>query len=229
MKRVAVGDKIIWSVDRDDFNRADGDIGSAWDRGMQSNPDVRIRSNGVHGGPMADNTGRQACCWTRKWDSLFTDQNRVIAKLTAPIENQAANNFTTIFLGSPDTWGSGQWVYFSVSTGSGSFITSCNGIANGPGGSATGGGNQTTRASGGGNVANNALIEFRRTWVASGSYWRYDSYVNNSITMSWSDTTGIVPVGSTRRKWGFCIEGNDPLFQAEVTSAGIDWIEGRDW
>jgi hypothetical protein len=220
-------------VYRDDFNRANTDdigLAGAWDTGVMSNPRLRIRSNIVEAGDASDGSGRQAAGWAQNWTPLNRDVGYVKVQLANdPSWSLASNNFTTIGLGWPNTFASGTMCYLSMSTGDGTEIVTCNGSPNGPGNSATEGSNQTLRASGA-NVAQTDLIEFRRTRNLSTGVFTYAAFKNGSSTsfVSWTDSTGVVPFGPNFRRYGFCIETNDPFLQAQFASPGVDWIEAGD-
>ncbi|AEV52101.1 hypothetical protein [Rhodococcus phage RGL3] len=212
---------------RDEFNRANGDLGTDWNAAVMSNPPTQIYSNAAHAADVNDNTGRQAASWVQRTTPLNRNQMYVKAQLTTSRWGNATNNYTTLFLGGHYAFGNGVFCYLSCSTGSSSYITTCNTLPNGAGNSATGGSNQTQRASGA-SISATDLIEFRRTRNFTTGIYTYTGYRNGSSFISWTDSTGIVPVGETRRSWGFCIESNDQIFQIQYSSPGIDWIEAGD-
>lgn len=214
---------------RDDFNRANGSLGTDWNSAVMANPQTQIYSNAAQAADVNDNTGRQAASWVQRAAPLNRDQMYVKAQLITSRWSNAQNNYTTLFLGGHSTFGTGIWCYLSMSTNSSSYIVTCNGLPNGAGNAATGGSNQTNRATGA-SVSATDLIEFRRTRDIYTGVYTYAGYKNGSATpwISWTDTMGVVPVDSTRRSWGFCIEANDPFLQVQYASPGIDWIEAGD-
>ncbi|WP_458682299.1 DUF7257 domain-containing protein [Prescottella equi] len=212
---------------RDDFNRSNGNLGADWNATVMSNPQASIYGNAAQAADVNDNTGRQAASWVQNAFALNRNTGFVRAKLTGSRWSDAKNNYTTLFLGGHSTFGTSTFCYLSVSTGSSSYITTCSTVPNGAGNSATGGSNQTTRASAS-SVSATDLIEFRRERDNSTGVYTYTGYRNGSAFIAWSDNTAIVPVGSGMRSWGFCIEANDPIFQVQYASPGIDWIEAGD-
>lgn len=210
----------------DDFNRTSG-LGAGWNAAVMSNPNSVITGNAAHAGVMGTFTGRQAASWTQNVSSpLNRDSGYVKAQLKASTYSSANNNYTSIFLGGNDTFGSGVWPYLSVSVGSSSYIVTCNGLPNGAGNSATGGSNQTIRGTGV-SVAATDLIELRRVKNFSTGIYTYTAYRNGSSFITWTDSAGICQVGSASRRWGYCIEGNVPI-TTRFSSPSIDYIEAGD-
>ncbi|MFD6399001.1 hypothetical protein [Nocardia sp. NPDC060249] len=66
------------------------------------------------------------------------------------------------------------------------------------------------------------LFEFRR----NGNVF---TLLRNGVSfLTWTDTCNLVSTGSTNRRWGFLVEGNYPIFNAEFRSPAVNSIEAFD-
>ncbi|WP_433592332.1 hypothetical protein [Nocardia sp. CA-145437] len=219
---VAVGYR--WS---DSFNRTDNaSLGTDWRVDRNASP--KIATNRAQMKTMANGDGR-AGNWV-SWQGgggtqagrFATDNYGVKAQLITPVGNLATDNFTCLVLAVADTFGAGTMCYLVVTTGNGCAIYTQQGLPPASGIS-SGQSGQTQRAVVATNIAVTDLIEFRRVGNV------FTAYRNGStFGLSWTDSGNLVSSGATNRRWGFVVEGNYPVFNAEYRSPAVDSIEGFD-
>lgn len=205
------------------FNRADAStLGSDWRVDRNSQP--KIATNRAQMKTMSGGDGRAG-----NWVSyqaggasgkFATDSYEVEAQLIAPVGNSATDNFSAIVLAIADTFGGGGtsvMCYAVVSTGQGCKIMTQTGLPPAAGQSTLQTG-QTQQATTATNIAATDLIRFRRAGNV------FTLYRNGSSLLTWIDASNVVSSGSTNRRWGFVVEGNFPLFNAEFRSPAINGI-----
>lgn len=220
---------------RDENNRADNasDFGTNWRPEFDS---MKIITNRGQCSTPASNTGRQGAWETYvptadyNGGRLLTDNWGVETQLIAPVGGAASDNITAIGGAMLDNGpASGMvLVYFAITTGTGSAIFTYSNASIASPGASSGQTGQTQRSGAGANVANTALIRMeRRMYSATQSI--FQAYVNGSATVSWNDSTGIVPAGDrTKRRWFVQTESNFPLFQQAFYSPALDWERAYD-
>lgn len=222
---------------REEFGTPNGALVSA-DWRTDKTPASRVVGFAAHAGVVGSNTGRQACGWHTyqggSYGGAFLTENFYVkAQLSASYTSAATDNWTTLYLGGNDTWGTGNWAALMFSTGSGSGagikMIKVSGAPSGPGGSiATGGASELTTDTAA--HATTTLLEFRRTYTPGTGQIELRAYINGvaSGTLWWVGAGSGFGLGPTYRRWGFGHEANYPLFQQQFSSPGIEWIEAGD-
>lgn len=187
----------------DDFNRTTG-LGSNWTTDTSS-PCV-IVSNKLQ--ITAQSMGASATSDINTWASkMLTDNHEVKVQLISSAYSLATDNSFMLFLaGSDSTYNSGTNVVFGGYSGG---STSCV-IQTGSGSTFT------TRASTSSQVPTAALVQFRRVGNV------FTVYVNGSSFLTWTDSSGIVPTGSSQRHVRLGLTGNYPIFQSQYQCQSID-------
>lgn len=208
----------------DNFNRADSaSLGSDWRADRNGSP--KIATNRSQMKTMGNGDGRAGNWASYQGGSdsgrLATDNYAVKLQFIAPVGNLATNNMSGGILAVADTFGAGVMCYFVVTTANGCAIYTQSGLPP-TSGISTGQTGQTQRAVTATNAAVTDLFEFRRVGNV------FTLYRNGSSFLSWTDTGNLVSTGSTNRRWGFLVEGNYPIFNAEFRSPAVDSIEAYD-
>jgi hypothetical protein len=202
---------------RDDFNRANGGPGSNWRQELSySSRILTNRLQAIDAGSTAVGTAWMTWVGGPDFGALATDSCSVTAQLITPVGTVAtdvAANSTVLVIHSPEPMTNGVSVYAEFNTTTGSRIATASS------------GSVAVRATGG-NVPENALVSIEATTV--GAVCSYVFRVNGSITISWNDTTGVVPRGPTNRRWGVAVSSHRNAFSAQRFSPAIDWVEGKD-
>lgn len=212
----------------DEVNRANSDsAGGSWRSDV--NGQARVRSNMLEFKTMPGSPGR-AGTWMSS-EGLLTDSYEVRAQLKFPSEQGLAeNNFTAVCLAVPDVIGAAGTLitYFVVSKTTGSAIYTISGTPPATGiSTGSGSSGRTSRTGALANVNETSLIALRRT-MYSPTQSNFTCYVNGSLLATWTDSSALVPVGPSNRRFGFIVEGNHPAFNQEFRSPAIDWIEAYD-
>lgn len=216
----------------DNVNRADAStLGADWRADRNGSP--KVATNRAQMKTMGNGDGR-AGNWTSYQggsDSgrLATDKYAVKVQFITPVGNLATNNMTGGVLAVGDTFGAGVMAYFVATTGNGCAIYTQSGLPPASGIS-TGQTGQTQRAVTATNSAVTDVFEFRRERNGTDTAWVFNLYRNGggSPFLAWEDASNLVSSGSAFRRWGFLVEGNYPIFNAEFRSPAVDLIEAYD-
>ncbi|WP_410877332.1 hypothetical protein [Nocardia sp. A7] len=199
----------------DDFNRANGAIGSLFSTDT-AQPCV-ISGNKLQITPQGMGAGLTT--YVNTWrgggndGKMHTDNHEVRVQLIASSYALANNNPVLIYLAG-DNGNNATGINVAASLYSGG-STACT-IATGSG--ATG----TTRASTATQVPTNALVQFRRRGNV------FTILVNGATHLTWTDTGAIVPIGATQRRVRIGLSGNFPTFQQQFQSPSIDSVYAYD-
>lgn len=138
-----------------------------------------------------------------------TDDQQVTLRAVPTTRAAATNMACSLLLRCSDTWGT-QAVELALFAGQSPVIIF--------GGS--------VRATGTGiSTPGNKTYSFR----AVGNV--YTAYMDGSDTpfLTWTDNGNLVTRNSTRRRWGFSMQSNYPVFQQQYDSHGVDWITAEDY
>lgn len=219
---------------RDPLDGSDNasDIGANWRSDFDN---MKLVTNRAQLSTPASNTGRQGAWETYVASSgynggrLLTDNWAVESQLSAPVGSGASDNFTSIGGCMMDTIGSGMLlVYFVITTANGQAIYTYSASSIASPGNGSGQTGQTQRSVLATNVANTALIRFERK-MYSATQSVFSAYVNNTFTIGWNDSGGIVPAGDvTKRRWFIQAEGNFPIFQQAFYSPAHASVRAYD-
>jgi hypothetical protein len=211
---------------REDFARVNGGLGPDWRN--DKTPASRIISEGAQAGAVNSNTGRQAAGWHTYIGGsdagrLATDFHYVRCQTKTSYPDQADNNYTTIYIGGPDTWTGGSWIALMISPGSGFLVLNVGaGSLSGPGGSLASGDGTTLYSSPG---ASSVATE---TWMLYKSSTTVVGVQRNGVSQ-WEASVAGLASSPTQRRWGFGQEANYPFAQHQYSSFGLEWIEAGDF
>lgn len=211
---------IIKAFYSDNFNRTNASsLGTDWRVDRNSQP--KIDTNRAVMKTMGNGDGRAGNWVSYQGGSnsgkFATDNYGVRAQLIAPVGNTASDNMTALVLAVADTFGAAMMCYFVVTTANGCAIYTQSGLPP-TSGITTGQTGQTQRAVTVTSIAVTDLIEFQRVGNV------FTAYRNSVSFLTWTDTGNLVSTGATNRRWGFAVEGNYPIFNAEFRSPAIDAI-----
>ena len=208
----------------DDFNRANGGLGTNWSR-YASDIDSRIVSNVAQAGAVAAATGRQGCGWMIHKDSMLSDNVRIKATIAASSPTKSIQTYTSLFMSAntPYTNTANRLLMCHIPWTGGPLaeLMVVNGNQFGVGLSVpTGSPSETLDQSSEGVVAGD-VIEFTRNGT---------SVIVLKNGLEWMSATTSAPLtGASNRRWGFVTEAEYPFLQAQYSSPGIDKIEAGNF
>lgn len=203
------------SLTGDDFNRANGAIGSNYS--TDTAQPLVIAGGKLQITPQSSGSGAGNYIGTWRGGGndgrFYTDAHELRVQLTPSDYALATNNPIFLFIaGSDGNYQSGVNVAFVGYTGGSTpcLIQTGNGAT------------YTTRATTSAQVPTSALVQFRRV----GSV--FSVIVHGVPFLSWTDTGGIVPTGPGQRRCRLGLSGNRPVFQQQYQSQSIDQFWAYD-
>lgn len=220
---------------RDTFDRPDSaDLGPAW---RPEFGNLVVATNRAQSRPLPSNTARTGSWETYVGDyggRLLTDNWELEVPIQPPVGTGSVANFTSFGVGMlEDGPGPGMVLVYATTSrttgpAGGTRIMTWESSSIPAPGTATNLTGQTTRATTGTASTTTATITFRRR-MYSATQSIFTLLINGAPSLTWDDTTGVVPAGDAlRRRWFIGAEANFPNFLQNQYSSALSQVRARD-